>query len=238
MSVVDTPKPISEYTQNEVAVDNETLSTGVEIIVQPISEMNSPVAQHVLADNSTSTLSISPSHRISSNFSRSHSETRRKFGMDACITMCGLFVALLILCIPITELVIGIKYQHQCPIQPKIPIYLIVAGSLTLPMLVLSSAMSIDSITRDFRERRLGFSLILGLVFLAILISLVMFAWFITGSVWIYSITNRVQYTNPIDPNYCDKLLYRFAYVITIINWVSLGLSCCQSCSIGCCGGD
>ncbi|CAF4267450.1 unnamed protein product, partial [Adineta steineri] len=42
--------------------------------------MNSPVAQHVLADNSTSTLSISPSHRISSNFSRSHSETWRNVG--------------------------------------------------------------------------------------------------------------------------------------------------------------
>ncbi|CAF4267481.1 unnamed protein product [Adineta steineri] len=81
MSVVDTPKPISEYTQNEVAIDNEKLSTGVEIILEPISEMNSPVAQHVLADNSTSALPISSSsHPTSSNFSRSHGKTWRNIG--------------------------------------------------------------------------------------------------------------------------------------------------------------
>ncbi|CAF1216375.1 unnamed protein product [Adineta steineri] len=93
-----------------------------------------PIVQHVLANNSTSTLSISSSSHYP--FPLSGSGPTRDPGLVACATVCGLFVISLSLCIPIAELVIGIKYQHQCPIQPKIPIYLIVAGSLTIFMLV------------------------------------------------------------------------------------------------------
>ena len=59
-----------------------------------------------------------------------------------------------------------------------------------------------------------------------------LFAWFIAGNVWIYSI-----YKPPFDHtnlNYCNQTLYLFAFWITTSGYIFIGLLCVCYCCFTC----
>ncbi|KAF5304274.1 hypothetical protein FQA39_LY09801 [Lamprigera yunnana] len=105
-------------------------------------------------------------------------------------------------------LAVGVIKKDDCPIQDKIPLYLIVAGSVGL----LSKLL-------PFINRNLEWCLLDVLISVLYLFE---FIWIILGSVWIYSI-----YQPNFDPSageYCDKSTYSMGFWLLTGYWVFLGV--------------
>ncbi|XP_074479861.1 transmembrane protein 272-like isoform X2 [Sebastes fasciatus] len=117
--------------------------------------------------------------------------------------------------------IIGAMYQHDCPRQPYIPIYLLVMGIVSLVLNVLS----ILPCCANFGNQSKAWGCLVSLFF---------FCWFIAGNVWIYSIYEP-NYNNTISSmdTYCNKTLYLFAFWTTNLFYILLGFvlfsSCCSA---------
>ncbi len=59
-----------------------------------------------------------------------------------------------------------------------------------------------------------------------------MFAWFITGNVWVYQ--NYLPSFQPKDSNYCDETLYLFAFWLNTSVYIAFGASTCCVCCFAC----
>jgi hypothetical protein len=148
-----------------------------------------------------------------------------------------LIILIILLAIPITVLVIGVRYRdpRYCPIEPRISLFLIVNGSvslgwivLTIPLLVIAilaaSYRSLSSIILSIIFTIISF---LGMIFLII--------WLILGSVWTFRVHKYV--THEYDTinhfytfNYCHPILYQFTFVYLIVSYVLSVFQCCYYC--------
>lgn len=120
----------------------------------------------------------------------------------------------------------GAIHVNSCPVQPLIPIYMIVMGSVSLFSLTLTYTKSIwvDGTVFVIASTCNG------------LLYLFDFCWFIAGSVWVYSVYPP-NYSHE-SAQFCFKPFYLFAFVITTLIWVTVGLvffcgGCCFVCT--CC---
>ncbi|XP_078525680.1 transmembrane protein 272-like isoform X2 [Lissotriton helveticus] len=128
--------------------------------------------------------------------------------------------------ISIADISVGSVYFHDCPAQYLITYYLIISGVTSLLLLILSFFLHGNGAW--FYYLYTVFKVIFGLFQLA---------FFIAGNVWIYSIY-APNYTDPTAANYCHKVLYLYAFWITNVAYILLGLSlciaCCMSFGFGC----
>lgn len=114
---------------------------------------------------------------------------------------------------------LGAAHLNYCPVQPYIPIYLIVFGANNIISLTVTYNCSTN---KDSAIH------ILGSVCMAIL-HMFSFAWLIAGTCWVYS----VYPPNYEKDLYCDKTTYQFAFVITTLVWVTLSLVFICGCCFG-----
>ncbi|XP_035806250.2 transmembrane protein 272-like [Amphiprion ocellaris] len=151
-------------------------------------------------------------------------------------SLTSLVISKLLSCaIPIAQIAVGAVYLDDCPLQPYIPIYLIVCGTFTL-MLGLLSCLPCAKKPEDGTTNPLYSVCSIW----NLLVSLFLFAWFIAGNVWIYSIyePNYNKNSTSVAP-YCDKTLYLFAFWTTTVGYIIIGsflflccccLLCCRAC--------
>ncbi|XP_075693001.1 transmembrane protein 272-like [Rhinoderma darwinii] len=115
----------------------------------------------------------------------------------------------------IAMIVMGAIYKDDCPIQPYIPIFLMVLGVTHLVVyLLLFLRYVLENCS----------------IVLEGLIGMFSFAWFITGSVWVFSL-----YSKNKGPNFCDQNLYSFAFGFLIFEYVLIGIGLilpCFGCSV------
>ncbi|XP_078389834.1 transmembrane protein 272-like [Cetorhinus maximus] len=133
------------------------------------------------------------------------------------LTVRSVCLKILMLILGIAYIAFGTVYLNSCTEQYLIPIYLIVSGSFTLFFLMISlipCAPNDESNILNLRK--------VGRV-CERLVSLFSIIWFITGSVWIYSIYEP-DYTDKASPRYCDKTLYLFAFSVTTASYIVLAL--------------
>ncbi|XP_061566200.1 transmembrane protein 272-like [Cololabis saira] len=126
----------------------------------------------------------------------------------------------LVFCVmPVAQIAVGAVHLYDCPRQPFIPMCLIVVGVFSLSLAVLPCLPFIQLLKNDA-------STLMGRICTTwnSLISIVIFLWFITGNVWIYSIyqPNYNKNTTFVDP-YCDEQLYLFSFWTTTLVYILLG---------------
>ncbi len=128
----------------------------------------------------------------------------------------------------------GVQHIDQCPVESKIPIYLIVLGAFGLLRDMIacrnrlkndgegeatSGAMN-DGEDEELSERHMYCQLLTVCFILP---------WFICGNVWVYK--NYTPSFQPGDSNYCDKTLYLFAFWLNTSVYIVIGGSttcvCC-----------
>ncbi|KAM5138523.1 uncharacterized protein ACMZJ9_017080 [Mantella aurantiaca] len=98
-------------------------------------------------------------------------------------------------------IVVGAINLNACPLQRYIPIYMIVAGAFSFAYWIVLPLQC--------------FCPTLGKIF-GILVALFMFAWFIAGNVWVFSIYRP--------PNIgCNTQAYLLVFSILIIQWIFIG---------------
>ena len=148
----------------------------------------------------------------------------------------------IISCIPVAGLVLGIQNLDNCPVEPKIPVYLIVSGIFSLLVFIgLSMPAMEKSCTKlvggerwkkfhDCTDLPLG----CGMIFVTV--------WFFIGNYWVYE--NYNGYYNVAGDNYqvynirCDKTTYLFAFwTISLVYMLPLVFCCCVcfAACVGCC---
>ncbi|XP_068115663.1 transmembrane protein 272-like [Hyperolius riggenbachi] len=125
------------------------------------------------------------------------------------------FTVLLWTALSIAMIIIGSMHVDNCPVEPKIPIYLIVAGVFHLVAFVLIPLKLIAEKVAYAIEGVLG---------------LFSFCWFIAGSVWVF----RVYQDNP---RRCNDLAYKFAFGILIFEYIFLAFVVAVVCLCTCCAG-
>ncbi|KAK9972166.1 hypothetical protein ABG768_025492 [Culter alburnus] len=144
----------------------------------------------------------------------------------------SLFVILpiVVLGVLVAAIGIGAYFLRECPVQPYIPVYLIVFGVFVLLVLVVSFlGLFRGSLAKDTYEL-----LALSMLFISISIILYLFVvcWFITGSVWIYSM-HPPSYDPRNQQNYCNKTLYLFAFWLNTVCYGCLAvLLLCSGCLV------
>ena len=100
---------------------------------------------------------------------------------------------------------IGAKYKDECPVEPLIPIYLIVAGAFGLVANCCSCGI---------RYKEGGQSEERSVNPMQLVVQLFIFAWFVCGNVWIYT-NYQPNYDDAESAEYCNKTLYLFAFWVT-----------------------
>jgi len=114
----------------------------------------------------------------------------------------------------------GGSNQSSCPIEPRIPIYLIVLGSVNLTSICFSIVACIIH-HRGKDENMIGFYYIHGSAIMIILLQLFNFIWLIIGSIWVFQIFNDVQYADVNQTTtYCQGNVYQFTVVSIILQYV------------------
>ncbi|XP_071355520.1 transmembrane protein 272-like [Trachinotus anak] len=123
--------------------------------------------------------------------------------------------------IMIAAIGLGATNMSHCPVQPKIPIYLIVLGTVS----IVSFALTYTKSTWKGGAVFILSSACVGLL------HLFTFCWFITGTVWVYSVYPP-NYTAG-QPSYCHKIPFLFAFVFTTVVWAFVVLMFFCGCCFG-----
>ena len=111
----------------------------------------------------------------------------------------------------ISNIWIGHEYKSQCQIETGIPSWLIV-HSIGIIILILNLLMLLRW---QFRRN----------IFIAIFLSLLLVIWLVKGSLWTYSVFNRVEFTEPIyNTNFCNIFLYYFSFGNLTMIWIFLAV--------------
>lgn len=124
---------------------------------------------------------------------------------------------------------VGLKYLEDCPIQPKIPIYLLVGGCfglLKLLTLMFYQVRSRHYEKLDDEDGSRGLStLITSSRFMDVLLSAFLVAWFACGNYWVLSIWQPSYHLSLDDPNnWCNKTAYLFAFVQLMLCYGMMGI--------------
>ncbi|XP_069061562.1 transmembrane protein 272 [Pleurodeles waltl] len=159
-----------------------------------------------------------------------------KIASNACFVF-GLFA---FLALPLSMAFTGVKFLEDCPIQPLIPLYLLiggVVGSLKVSLLLYDSTrmrqlLSKSVMIADDDDDDYPWRVNAHKYYIHVILSFFLFIWFILGNYWVFS----VFMPNFIPPfhqpqDYCDKTLYIFATGVLILSHIVLFLViCCSSC--------
>lgn len=116
--------------------------------------------------------------------------------------------------ISIAALGLGVMHLKDCPLQPYIPIYLVVIGVSSMASLLMTY------IKYTIMEENVLHSLCSICVFLIHFFNI---CWFISGNVWVYSV-HAPNYNQTSGKEYCQKTIYNFAFWLNSLGWVAVGL--------------
>ncbi|UJR18495.1 hypothetical protein I4U23_005401 [Adineta vaga] len=124
---------------------------------------------------------------------------------------------------PIILVVFGTIYANACPINPKIPNYLLICGIISIINVILNQFRVFLSVKypHAYDDITVGnaMRIFLGNVISLIVACLGVFLtiWYVFGFIWIFDVWNEVQYIPLNHSQFCSSVLYRFAYIIFAI---------------------
>ncbi|VDN04777.1 unnamed protein product [Thelazia callipaeda] len=146
-------------------------------------------------------------------------------------TMTAAIILGLLNIIPLAMIIFGSNNLNKCPVEPYIPIWLIVTGLLSL----FKSGTNFYYRAKRQREGRAPSAADVNPNPFDGLLSCFLLIWFIIGSVWIYSAVDLVQYKNPENSNYCDRFTFIFSFVFVTLGYLLLSITMCCFCCCCCC---
>ncbi|UJR27061.1 hypothetical protein I4U23_008365 [Adineta vaga] len=167
--------------------------------------------------------------------------------IDVCQSSSIFIFLIIIAIIPILQIFMGWRYSDACPINKLIPHYSIVAGIVSLFLVILISITQF--ITRVYGRKMFDdnsdkanpnrATMLVGCGICSIMcinLSLFIFllGWSITGLVWVVEVWHRVQYLYVDKDDYCHPILYQFTFSILLITTILKLIFFCFVCKKTC----
>jgi len=150
---------------------------------------------------------------------------------NVCDNFCDVICCVIIpLAIPVLMIIFGSVYLHECPVQPNIPIFLIVGGTLLAFKYLLHHFCQLKML-KEWSDGPVQH-----------LITFFLCCWFVAGCFWVFfSLKNhRWNYMlNPIPENYCHDVVYSVAFMLLLgvgMVGLSLVIMWTLACLCGACG--
>ncbi|CAF0947781.1 unnamed protein product [Adineta steineri] len=158
------------------------------------------------------------------------SNTEKDLFKDICQSSSIFIFLIVIAIIPILQIFIGWRYSDACPINKSIPYYLIVAGIISLLLVILISITQLISrifgsnmfedandITNPNRTTMLFGCGICSIMCINLSLFVFLLGWSFAGLVWIIEVWHRVQYHRIDSDDYCNPLLYQFTFSLLLL---------------------
>lgn len=127
--------------------------------------------------------------------------------------VCVILLFAIVAAFPIAIICLGALHIDQCPMEPWVPKFMIVAGASGV-LTVLLSMCSYGCGLSESSNTVKCFSALIALL------TLFSFAWNIAGSVWIFKKWSSWDKVKDTDQG-CYKDLYLFAFAYLIIFWIT-----------------
>jgi len=130
----------------------------------------------------------------------------------------------------------GIIFIDDCPFEPFIPIYMILAGVLGVIKNIsqIGERLLLPVIQRRTDEQRFKSGhrawKIVNIVY-----TFVMFAWLVVGSYFIYSNYSKLNNSGDFRTDRCHEGFYKFAFGITTASYILATILVCCVCCCGLC---
>ncbi|KAJ8281960.1 hypothetical protein COCON_G00044790 [Conger conger] len=131
------------------------------------------------------------------------------------LELAGLIIILLLSYVmPIVLGIVGALHLDDCPQQPYIPIYLGVGG-----LLILAARLPYLKCCERRADEQPALRSISNVC--KVLLFLILFCWFLAGSVWVYSIYPPNYDSSGV---YCAKTLYLFSFWLTNLCYIGIAV--------------
>jgi hypothetical protein len=196
--------------------------------VEPVSQPTNGVNIDSKTSVTDTAIDVSDPKSIKTIDQQQQSSSVLKVQLDKAVIQFSSWLVLLqvavMLATSIVQLYYGIQYQHKCPIQPLINIFLIVHGAAGLAGVV---NLILAYIIANYIKRSvdplpcarylLGVNLIVQLVLVVFNV-----AWMVAGQVWVFgAMTNGFQYDNPHQlSTFCYSKVFWPAFVIIFVTYL------------------
>jgi hypothetical protein len=213
------------------------VQVGVEEEIDVESQLPPPQYDSVVMNNAP-TLSLDSPPTYDSLFAKlkrakEDSSNPFEYVSKACGIMCGSVLITIMFAIsaalPAVMIVIGAIYINDCPINNKIPIWLVVSGAFGLLSAIIRTSSNCYTLYKKRNDENYEMH---KKSCLTAAIEFFLFAWFICGNVWVYSVKNVVIDDPTMTGTYCHPTCYYFAFWIITVTWIFMGLLCCCCCCI------
>ncbi len=158
---------------------------------------------------------------LSSKFIQLYNKISNLSSRDKLVLFYVVFIALPVLSIyPFSLAIVGIN-DNICPIDYRIPIWVIVYGIIGIVLTLVYVIRSVYCVFKSEHVRSQTFMrLINTFIFLLILF---LFVWFFVGTAWVFNVYSRVNYVNNYSNNYCQPDMFKFAFGTLIVQWFFFG---------------
>nr|KAG5706287.1 hypothetical protein BaRGS_026069 [Batillaria attramentaria] len=120
--------------------------------------------------------------------------------------------------LPITMVSLGVKFLDECPLEPRVPVYLLVGGCVLMLKLTLSLWRALQRRRQDnadviYDEGDVGAGLSSRTYrVMNVLLTLFLVGWHVAGSYWLFSIWKpRFSPLLHVPSEYCERTLYMFS---------------------------
>ncbi|XP_043282328.1 uncharacterized protein [Venturia canescens] len=116
--------------------------------------------------------------------------------------------------VPLLMLIMGVQFIKDCPIEPNIPVYMVVGGSLGSLRMFWALYSQIQSRRLEVLSVPTTESHTSPMKLVSIALSLFLSIWFVVGNYWILNIRWPKYAADMWEPDlWCDKTLYTFSVV-------------------------
>ncbi|KAL8580468.1 hypothetical protein ACOMHN_053183 [Nucella lapillus] len=141
-----------------------------------------------------------------------------------------------LLALPLVMTIIGVNYLHECPVEPKLPIYLVVGGCFGIVKLLFLLWKQMKRHKEDLGDLHDDLDLLTMTRMTNIALNIFLCVWFGLGHYWVFHIWTP-HFTAPLhEPkNWCDKTVFLFSFWQLIVGHVILGVLLVSSVVLCCC---
>ena len=155
---------------------------------------------------------------------------RRIAGIDSPSIPCTVICTAFDLIFTLITLVIGATNLSACPVEFRIPIYLVVCAVFNLTSIFFTIVGSYLHIKKLDEHNVFGYLYITATALVIIILQIFLFIWLIMGTIWVFSVFNRVEYEQLNAKDYCQRNVYQYTLASVVLQYIfPLAICCCKN---------